>query len=460
VSEGSSEQPGGDVTRRRRVAGAVPTGLADASPTWELELLLSGAVLVALFQVSGVFDRTFDRLEPHATRAAAIPLFFAYLYGKAMVLALIGTFVLHLASRGYWVGLVGLNSVFPNGVRWDQLKYGPVTRELIRERLSSLPPIIARLDNFCSALFSFGFLLVLAFAISLLMAAVAGGLAYLVSLAFFDGRRTLTVFYVVLALLALIPLATTLADRRFGARLDPASPRGRALRRAALGYYWSMGLPVYGPIMLTLLSNTRRRAFVTVLYTAMFGLLVLVTARFIAGRGGLGVNGYAYFAQPDQLSVNAAYYESLRSAGEPLPRTPTIQSDVIREPYVKLFIPYWPERHNRAIATRCPGVRPLRPLGFKRPNLAEDPVPDSAAAAVLHCFGVLHPVTLNGALLAGLEFRFHTHPRNSLRGVVAYIPTAGLPRGRNLLTIEQVPRVARGGRPPRPVPAAVIPFWW
>ena len=459
MSEEGSERPAG-ATTRRRAAGAIPSGLADASPTWELELLLSGAVLVALFQLSGVVDRSFDRLLPHATRAASAPLFFAYLYGKAMVLALIATFVLHLATRGYWVGLVGLHSVFPSGVRWDQLKYGPVMRNLIRERLPSLPPIAARLDNFCSALFSFGFLLVLALAISLLLAAFAGGIAYLVSVVFFDGQRTLAAFYVVMLLLGVIPATAMLIDRRFGGRIDPATPRGRALRRAAVVYYWSTGLPVYGPIMLTLLSNMRRRTFLTVLYTTMFGILVFITARFLIVRGGLGINNYAYVAQPDALSVNSNYYESQRRAEDVLPRTPTIQSDVIRDPYVRLFIPYWPERHNRAITAACPDVQPLRPLGINRDGPDDDPVPDSAATAVLRCLAKLHPVAVNGAVIENLDLRFYTHPVSSSRGVVAYIPTAELPRGRNVITVPQVARARRGGTPAEPSRPHVITFWF
>ncbi len=376
-----------------------------------------------------------------------------------MVLALIATFVLHLASRGYWVGLVGLHSVFPNGVRWDQLKYGPITRELIRERLPSLPPIISRLDNFCSALFSFGFLLVLAFGISLLLAAVAGAIAYLVSVIFFDGQQTLAAFYVVLLVLGVIPATAMFIDRRFGERIDPASSRGRALRRVAVVYYWSTGLPVYGPIMLTLLSNTRRRTFVAVFYTTMLGILVLVGTRLLVHRGGLGVNNYAYFAQLDALSVNSSYYESQRSAGEALPRKPTIQSDVIRDPYVRLFIPYWPERHNRAIATSCPGVQPLRELGVNRDDPNDDPVPDSAATGVLRCLAKLHPITLNGTVLEDLDLRFYTHPGNSSRGVLAYIPTAGLPRGRNVIIVPQVPRAGRGGRPPQPLRPHILSFW-
>jgi hypothetical protein len=125
---------------------------------------------------------------------------------------------------------------------------------------------------------------------------------------------------------------------------------------------------------------------------------------------------------------------------------------------VKLFIPYLAERHNRAIPARCPGTRPLRPLGFNSPD-PDELVPDSVAAMVLRCFAELHPVTLNGVPLANLELRFYTHPGNSLRGVIAYIPTAGLPRGRNVLTVQRAPRVARGREPPRPAPPYVIPFW-
>jgi hypothetical protein len=86
-------------------------------------------------------------------------------------------------------------------------------------------------------------------------------------------------------------------------------------------------------------------------------------------------------------------------------------------------------------------------------------VTDSAAVAILRCFAKVHPVTLNGAPLVDLDFRFYTNPGNGLRGVIAYIPAASLPRGRNVLVVQQVPRAPRAGRPARPTPPHVIPFW-
>ena len=61
MSEGSSEQPGGDVTRRRRVAGAVPTGLADA--TAERIKQLGGQILNGPMDVPGN-DRVAQAMDP------------------------------------------------------------------------------------------------------------------------------------------------------------------------------------------------------------------------------------------------------------------------------------------------------------------------------------------------------------------------------------------------------------
>src|SRR5437764_873840 len=157
------------------------SGIPDTSPTWELELLISGAVLFALFQLPTVLNGFFARIEPHATSTMLSALLFVQIYVKAIVYALIASFVVHLVARAYWVGLVGLHSVFPKGVRWENFKSGPVTLEVYRSRLVSLPAIISRTDNFCSVIFSFAFLLVLLFAFTVALTGVFSLVAYGVS---------------------------------------------------------------------------------------------------------------------------------------------------------------------------------------------------------------------------------------------------------------------------------------
>lgn len=136
---------------------------------------------------------------------------------------------------------------------------------------------------------------------------------------------------------------------------------------------------------------------------------------------------------------------------------PSIQSDVIRAPYLRLFIPYTADRHGPAIEQRCPGVEPLQRAGprLTRPTAEVD---TAAAARVLRCIAELHAVALNGRGLADLQLRFYQHPRTGIRGVIAHIPTAGLPRGENLLLVQPAPRPEPDPDRP-PLHPYVIPFW-
>jgi hypothetical protein len=106
-------------------------------------------------------------------------------------------------------------------------------------------------------------------------------------------------------------------------------------------------------------------------------------------------------------------------------------------------------------------VRPLRELGLDLSRAdAGPPVPDSATAAVLGCVARLHVVTLNGKALTDVDLSFYRHPGNASRGVVAYIPSAALARGRNVITVQQAPRLRRGRLVSPPPAPHVIPFWY
>src|SRR5205085_1876482 len=170
-------------------ADLAASGVPDTSPTWELELLISGAVLFALFQLPPALNGFFARIEPHATSAMMSVLLIVQLYVEAIVYALTASFVVHLIGRAYWVGLVGLHSVFPKGVRWENFKSGPVALQVYRKRLVSLPAIISRTDNFCSVIFSFAFLLVLLFAFTVCLTGAYSIIAYLIARAFLGGKR-------------------------------------------------------------------------------------------------------------------------------------------------------------------------------------------------------------------------------------------------------------------------------
>jgi hypothetical protein len=89
---------------------------------------------------------------------------------------------------------------------------------------------------------------------------------------------------------------------------------------------------------------------------------------------------------------------------------------------------------------------------------ADPPVPDSLAIPVLRCLTAIHNVTLNGARLDSIDFNFYQQPESGVKGIIAYIPAEGLPRGRNVLTVSQTPRFGDDA-PKTPLAPWVIAFW-
>lgn len=427
-------------------------GIPDTSPTWELELLISGAVLFALFQLPPLITSFFARIEPHATTTMISVLLFVQLYTKAIIYALIASFVIHLIARAYWVGLVGLHSVFPNGVRWENFKAGPIALDVYRTRLVSLPAIISRTDNFCSVIFSFAFLLVLLFAFTVLVSGVFSVVAYGVSHLLLGGHGGDVVFMTLAALTAFVPAVSNVIDRRVGARLSPG-PR-RVLERVIVFAYRGSAQSVISPIFVPLLTNVGRRKIMAIFYFSLLAILATSIAERFARTDQLSINSYDYFARSNAYGVDYRFYENQRDPDDIYPRTPSIQSDIVTGGYLKLFIPYVPRRHNAIMAKTCPGLHPIQSRGVQvGPDM---PVADSLAIPALQCLARIHAVTLDGAARPDLQFRFYEHPGTGIKGILTYIPVDSLARGQHQITVRPAPSPEPDAKTPDPW---VIPFW-
>lgn len=424
--------------------------------TWELELLISGAVAFTLLQLPSAVDGAFDRIGPRLGEGLFQATMFAYIYVKIILYALIATFIVHLAARAYWVGLVGLTSVYPNGVRWEQTRYGPITKEFYRERLPSLQQQTAAVDRFCSILFSFATIIVLTFVSSTVVVIAMAGLSWLVGKRLLGWENEMLIFYGILALLLIPMLVASQMDKRWGERMG--SRAKRAVRGALrIGYFSQLGA-LTATISNTLFTNIHRVKSVGIFYLAFVGLLAFFMVRDVMVRlGGESIDGYGYLPEnPDSHSVAYWFYENQRGDNALHARAPSIQSDIIREPFVRLFLPYYPRRHNALVEDRCPDATV---------ELREEAAPDERRRAELartqtlvDCLAALQPITLNGQPLGDPGFRFYTRPDTGIRGLIAYLSTADLPVGENLLVVQPVPRPRpRDGDPP-PTPH-FIPFW-
>ena len=316
--------------RESAVADAVVDAVVErpipnvVSAAWELELLIAGAVTFALFQLPGSIDTLREWLLARVGGRGAFAVILGYVYAKAIVYSLIAAFVTNLAARAYWVGLVGLHSVYPRGVKWDQLGMGPISLETYRARISSLPAVMSRVDNFASVIFSFAFLIVTSFLFSVISLSVLGGLAYVLSASLFGNRDILPVVYAVMLGGVLVLSTAALLDKYVSRRLDPGGAAHRRLRATLRFTSRASGMTIFGPIFFTLFSNVGRHRMMLLFYVALLGSLSVVVFEMLGSMGALKTGSPLYVPEDEEVrGVVASYYESLR-APDPVSVAPTV----------------------------------------------------------------------------------------------------------------------------------------
>lgn len=410
------------------------------TPTWEMELLISGATVFALMQLPGLIDAWVNHWMPRFDAEAAVMVLLPSVYLKSAVYALIVTFVLHLGTRGYWVALVGLASVYPQGLRWEGLKWGPNYLQVVRSRMPALPEQIERADNRASQVFGFGLGFALVLLVPLVFVTAIAVLAYGVYL-FVDKRWPWTWIWNGLMMAAGAPyFAAVMIDRWFGSRLASEGSTARSIR-ATLGRYHRIGFSSFTnfPVALFMSQFGQRRGGM------LFGVGVLLLVSFTmlqhlwAGVGSaIGQFGPAYIADSDtQRRLEPQHYADQRDATDTLNLLPFIGSEVARGDYVRLFIPYRPRRDAAAVDKHC--------LEFDI-GAGEDHRLNEAMA----CLDRLYLVSLDGKPIDDPQFDRAVDAATGVNGVVAMIRIADLPVGRHELEVARPLEEGRApNRPPR-----------
>ena len=408
------------------------------TPTWEVELLLSGAVVFALFQLP----------EPlHAWSAAATARMgaggdmlvrLATVYALMVNYALIAMFLIHLTARAYWVSLVGIDSVFPGGVRWDSLRQGPIFRSEMQRQIPSFTRLIDRADNFASLCFAFGLLVVMSAVLGAGYAMPVAALSLLVSEYALDGQH-LSMLFNVLLLAILFPLMLVgLADRILGRRKD-ARLDGRLA--AAIRWVYRLRLnSLPAPLMLMLTSNLRGRRGQVVFFGALLALMAALLLDLALRADRFRFDGYGYLP-PDAggLGADVRHYREWRDPGE-ASLVPSIDSATVTGDYLRVLVPYHPERHTALIEQRCAADRAMA-LGLAEALGTERPTPTRIAAErqVLDCLARETDLRIDGAAPATVDLLFSQDPSTGLRGLLAVVPLHGLAPGRHALTLARVP---------------------
>lgn len=412
--------------------------------TDELELLISGLSMVALFALPGWL---IDYYEAWQTQLPLAALSAAALLVPMLVLCsylLAFGFAIHLALRGYWVGLIGLKSAFPEGIRWDRASgIGPINRERLQRLLPSLDSSIARADRTASMLF----------AGTTLGALVIAWLALLGSLVFvvgaLVGSRSGSInqtigFGMDLFMLALVGSVALLwlLDSVL-ARWLPALRGWRVFRWLVRGLALVAGIffppRLIGPVRLTLQTNTRPRLFLVLAVLSVLFLPMVAVQQFQAFRGfdRFGTHGMLHSRDLD-AGIRSMFYESQRIPRQRAAALPMIPAPVIDTAFLPVFLPYLPIRDDALVRQRCPGREPLE-LFARLPELA--PVEGDARAAerseaARSCLSRLWRLKLGGQTVPLDGFLPAERADLGFRGLLGYLDLRDLQPGLQQLIVE------------------------
>ena len=420
---------------------------ARTTPTWEVELLISGVAVFAMLQLPGWLDDRMFALQPRVSDGWQTVLLMSYLYAKSAAIVLAVTFAAHLLMRAQWIALVGMHSVYPQGVRLDRLRMGPVQRAIEAARADSTGDAIERADNRASVVFALG--VSVAFIIATILVFFCGSLLLVTLFSQAIGWR-IDPFETIVALLALVMLpwlAAGLVDQHYGARLQPDGAAHRVIA-VVLGLYTRIGMGRRNNrIVATLTSNGGERRMMALVVGIMLAAIIGVATSYRSMRSTTAFGSYALFpgADASDHGIKPAHYDDQRNPDRD-EAVPFVQSSVVTGPYLQLLVPFQPGRNEPAMRKRCAHAQRLE--GAAR------------STARLACLAQLHAVTLDGMPLGTLRYEIASDPRTGRPALLAMIDVRTLAKGRHELRVARPPRTDRKPDKGDPDPGFDrIPFW-
>jgi len=423
---------------------------ARTTPTWEMEMLLSGATVFGLLQLPEAFNAAVEpllaRLGGGVLQVASI----LAMYAGAAVYLLLATFIGHLTIRGFWIALLGLRSVFPQGPDFERLRGGPIGRDIARRETARVEDEVDRLDNLASIVFMFG-------AITFVGVLMPGTLvAPILAVAWIWPDAPIGTIMLAMLGVGLGPLAlASLVDSQFGRRLDREGRVARTIAAVLAYYQRSMQPRFLNVLSTTLMTRLGFGRFMFVYLTALFAVLLGYATNMVMRRTGTAVGDYS--AIPASVESGHAvlpqHYRDQRREQDPLSRSPFLDSLQLKGDWLRVVMPFHPTRHEAAVAKQCPEVWARLPL----PAATDDATVAADHVALLACYRDLADIRIDGRSVAVLP-DVVVLPGSQLRGLQFMVDARALARGRHVLQTAALanPRDDDAGKKPAPYR---IPFW-
>ena len=129
--------------------------------SWQLELLVSAFTIFLLIQAIYAYDDWLTEIRyQYYFNTNLFSMVFAFIGLVGMSLkALTFSLIIHLMLRGFWIGTIGLRSV-QSEIDFSQLNYSEKFTDRLKKKVTTLDQLVINLDETCSVIFAFSFLVI------------------------------------------------------------------------------------------------------------------------------------------------------------------------------------------------------------------------------------------------------------------------------------------------------------
>lgn len=306
--------------------------------SWEAEILISGGAIFSLFQLNYLIEdwslhlREMRHFMGHNE---------VYMFINFGVNGLTIGFFSNLIVRGFWIALVCLNYSFPLGINFTNLKIKG--RYLNQAKSTNLLNQIIKLDHLAGLLF-FGSLTFVIVVLGIIILLVVYFLSVeVLNLFAVSTYHNFTTFSVIL-----IPYFIFLIDFLGSGFLRRNKLIGTIYKPLYFIFNYITLAFIYRPWLQILFTNTAKWKIYMIAFTLFFlsaTFTTLTVSRILSLGNALESRDYLL---PGIQNYREEFYEN-RIQGDRLVRFACIQSDLVNDDYLRIFINY-DQRYDQIIA--------------------------------------------------------------------------------------------------------------
>lgn len=409
--------------------------------SWQLELLVSAFTIFLLIGANEQYSSLLVDWQYEYNFSDSV-LSFVYIFLSLLNLcikALIVFLVMHLLLRGFWIGTIGLRSVQAN-VDFDQLRYSEYFTYRLKKKVISLDSLVIMLDEICSLMFSFAFLvisIIISFGLYLFFLGTVG--FFLGSIASFLTGTTSTVFTIFSLILVLLIFVTGLIY---------------VIDYFTLGFFkrflWFSRIyyPIYrfyGFVTLSVISRSIYYYLISKFSKSRIRMVYLVAGTLLFFIYASDYDQYQYFStSSDEYALSANHYDDQRSSDTNIGAV-SIPSRIVKGDFLPLFVRYDPNDNNLARAA-CPDFTPTRDEGFnwsirfvaEQGNFRiTNPENEKDIPKLLECWSSIYRLVVNDSI-RDAPFYYYTHPAKNQKGLMTMLSTETFVTGENTLEVRKL----------------------